>query len=139
MNAMSTETRDSLKATFDAQLESIVEMVTALQAAEEAGDDEARDIADEEIQNDAISVEVRSGWHSPGSTDGSQTPAEYKILVCTGGPAARIVGDLSEHGEPENAVLEVQDWFTPWARFDVTKKQNAALEAYARCFWFGTE
>jgi len=32
-----------------------------------------------------------------------------EILLCTGGPVVRIVGDLSQHHEPDSARLEYQD------------------------------
>ena len=45
------------------------------------------------IQEDPLSVLVRSGWHSPGE---KMEAAEYEILLSTGGPATRIVGDLDQ-------------------------------------------
>ena len=115
-------------------------------------DSDAQDEARQAIEEDALSVEVRSGWYSPGacSSTNDTNPAEYTILLCTGGPACRIIGELSEHGEPETAHLEVQDWFQPWtemrpevgfcgegkARYQ-TYDSEPTLLAYARCFYFG--
>lgn len=91
-------------------------------------EDEAR----QHIEEDALSVQVRSGWHSVGE---KLEPAEFEILLCTGGPAVRIMGELGDHNEPERAWLECQDWFTPWTRvFDV---EQDTLLAYARTFYFG--
>lgn len=117
-----------------AQLESIKEMVEALNAAIEADDDEAREKAETCIQEDALCVEVRSTWHVLGTTE---TPDEFKILLCTGGPAVQIVGDLSEHAEPETARLECQDWFQPWTDVYIQDEDREALMTYARCFYFG--
>lgn len=89
------------------------------------------------IHEDALSVEVRSGWHTPDAEDGD-APEEYRILLCTGGPAAQIIGRLSGYGEPETARLQHQDWFTPWT--DWAGNCGAVedtLLAYARCFYFG--
>lgn len=94
-------------------------------------EDEAR----QTIQEDALSVEVRSGWQSAGET---LTPSEFAILLCTGGPAVRIRGELNEYNEPDRAWLEYQDWGTPWTQYfgnDVNDIQDTLL-AYAREFYF---
>jgi hypothetical protein len=41
-------------------------------------------------------------------------PSEFMILLCTGGPAVRIRGELDRYSEPEKPRIEYQDWFTPW-------------------------
>lgn len=104
--------------------------------------DTNNDAARQTIQEDALSVQVRSGWYSPGARDADTKPAEYEILLCTGGPAVRIVGNLSEHGEPETARLEVQDWFTPWTAMRPkvgpdNYDSEPILLAYAHCFYYG--
>lgn len=86
--------------------------------------------ARERIQEDALSVEVRTGWHTPGENG---KPDEYMILLSTGGPASRIVGDLNEWGGPTTARLEVQDWFKPWTFVS----DSDEVLAYADCFYFG--
>lgn len=114
-----------------------------------ASEDDCR----QRILEDALSVEVRSGWVTPGALTGrgmagENKPAEYRILLCTGGPAVQIVGKLNEYGEPETAVMQVQDWFTPWTEFcpacsgqaddpgNVGDPESILLE-YARQFYFG--
>jgi len=112
-----------------AQYSSIVDMVAALESAE---DDDAREQAEQTIHEDALSVEVRSWWIAPGS---KLEPEEFRIVLCTGGPAVQIHGELDQHGEPSRAWLECQDWFTPWVQvFDV---EQETLLTYARCFYFG--
>jgi hypothetical protein len=54
-----------------------------------------------------------------------------EILLGTGGPAVRIVGELDSTG-PRTARLEVQDWFTPWTEY--TKASEQLLLAYVECF-----
>jgi hypothetical protein len=61
-----------------------------------------------------LSVEVRSGWKMLGET---LEPEEFSILLCTGGPAVRIMGELDHNGDPGRAWLEYQDWGTPWTHF----------------------
>ena len=103
-----------------------------LELEETAGECTSREEAETRIQEDALSVEVRSGWVAP--SDGFE-PCEFQILLSTGGPASRIMGELDEHNEPARAWLEVQDWGTPWTQyFDI---EQDTLLAYARCFYFG--
>lgn len=124
-----------------AQYESIKEMVRTLETANEA-DDGGRGYEDAEraIHEDALSVEVRSGWRSSDAAYGP--PDEYRILLCTGGPAVRICGRLNKHGDPENAKLQVQDWFTPWTDFapedpDDNAGPEEIMLVYVRQFYFG--
>lgn len=91
-------------------------------------EDDARDV----ILEDALSVEVRSDWHTPGS---EAENTEYCILLSTGGPAVRIVGELNKWSEPVSATLQVQDWGTPWT--DCREADEDTLLTYAQCFYFG--
>lgn len=92
-----------------------------------------QDEARQRIQEDALSVEVRGDWHAPGEED--VKASEFCILLTTGGPALRIMGELDEHMQPSRAWLEHQDWGTPWTQwFDV--EQETLLE-YCRNFYFG--
>jgi hypothetical protein len=144
---MSTIEKDELadaKRQGQAQFDSIKEMVEDVERAD-SGDKvgfAAVEEARQRIHEDALSVEVRSGWYVPGVRDADTKPAEYQILLCTGGPACRIIGDLNEYGEPETARLEVQDWFQPWTSMhplvgpDDYDSEPIMLD-YARCFYFG--
>jgi hypothetical protein len=101
------------------------------------------DDARQAIEDDALSIEVRSEWHQPGSIDDpNRRPAEYRILLCTGGPAVQITGGLDDYCQPQTARMQVQDWFTPWTDFrpQVSPENfdsEPILLAYARVFWFG--
>lgn len=108
------------------QLESIKEMVANL----ETKPDEAR----ETIEADPLGVEIREGWHTPGERSDE---TEYTILLCTGGPAVRIIGELNEYHEPETARLEHQDWGTPWTEYRLSSKDEQILIQYASCFYYG--
>lgn len=119
--------RDELNAWCEAYADELEELEAA------AGDCSDRDDAEERILNDALSVEVRSDWHTPG--DDSE-PEEFQILLCTGGPAVRIMGELDQ-GEPVRAWLEYQDWGTPWTERVNRPGDRDALLSYASCFYFG--
>jgi hypothetical protein len=140
---------------------SIVEMVEALETAQEqahTGGDETYAV-ESRIHESVLSVEVRSGWRSLYSSE-QLFAAEYRILLTTGGPALQLVGTLDEHGEPETAELQGQDWFKPWTDVpwaaligrdgpdpgaweidgDVSEafdKVRETLLTFARCFYFG--
>jgi hypothetical protein len=126
------------------QFESIKEMVETLNKAEKTGkkvkydgDTYDADGIRERINEDPLCVEVRSDWHTPGDKNSPMCGGEYNILLCTGGPACRIIGDLSEHGEPETARIEYQDWFTPWINWPMSGEDQDIVLTYARCLYFG--
>lgn len=99
----------------------------------EFDDEEAR----EAIQQDPLSVEVRSGWYAPGAPEDDRKPFEFTILLCTGGPACRLIGDLDEHIQPERVRIQHQDWGTPWTEYFPNEEQRAALLTYCQQFYFG--
>ena len=117
-----------------AQLDSISEMVGELKGAQDTNDDTNIENAERAIQEDALSVEIRSDWHPPGEIGGT---TEYVITLCTGGPAVRITGDLNTYNEPDTARLEHQDWGTPWTHYPTTNEEEETLLTYARQFYFG--
>ena len=129
--------RDQAKA----QLQSITEMVQALHFAAKQYADFGYDMyapyekALESIREDPLSVQVRSDWYDPGSED--RSPAEYNILLCTGGPAVRIIGTLSEYLEPDSAHVQYQDWGTPWTDYPLTSELEAIVLEYAQQFYYG--
>lgn len=98
-----------------------------------ANDCESQDAAYDRIQEDPLSVEVRSDWHSPGDEEGA-LPAEFNILLCTGGPAVRIMGELDDNGYPCRAWMEYSDWGTPWTQYFGASQDT--LLAYCREFYF---
>ena len=81
-----------------------------------------------------LEISVRSGWKVPGE---NMTPDEYQIWLCTGGPAARITGQLDKWQEPETATLEHQDWFEDWTPYPTNSDENSALLTFAQQFYFG--
>lgn len=139
-----------------AQVESIVRMVAALEldydrleelrGIESPDEDEARELAELEeaaggceseddarqrILEDALSVEVRSSWHTPGE---SPEPSEFRILLCTGGPHVEIVGELDDSNEPCRARVLYRDWSESGELFVFDRE---SVLTYCRCFYFG--
>jgi hypothetical protein len=102
---------------------------------EAAGDCESEDDARERIQEDALEVQVRSAWYTPSSNQ-NVTPDEFYILLCTGGPAVRIMGELDDNMQPSRAWIEYQDWGTPWTQLFGEIEQSTLLE-YCQQFYFG--
>jgi len=157
MSKQMTEVESHSEQQARAQLESIREMIERLEHANECSEDreecslkiELGSVSDSEfetyhdsedarqaIEEDALSVEVRSGWYTPPAGKGDDAPAEFCILLCTGGPACRIRGELDENLEPSRAWLEHQDWGTPWTQYYEPGIQETLLE-YARVFYYG--
>lgn len=92
--------------------------------------DDARD----RVLEDALSLEFRSGWETSWDRNELQ-PAEFCLLLATGGPAVRILGEINR-GEASRAWLEVQDWGTSWTEVICTGSEHDALMAYVGCFCF---
>lgn len=152
---LTTTKEDRAKSQAKAQLESICELVKWLEHVRDCDDPDCQqgaggndycgnrdeyhneDRACQAIQEDPLSIEVRSGWEAfvPDATN--LKPAEYNILLCTGGPAVRILGDLNEDGSPGTANLEYQDWFVAWEQYPLELDDEEKLIEYARQFYFG--
>lgn len=101
---------------------------------EAAGECKSREDAEQRIHEDPLSIEVRSGWVELSDFREGLTPEEFNILLTTGGPAVRIMGEL-QNGEPTRAYLQVQDWGTPWTDY-YESGIGDTLMTYVRCFCF---
>jgi len=123
--------KQELKEKLQPYFDSIEEMVRNLNTAREQDNNEAIEEAEQVIQEDPLSVQVRSGWFNIGEP---LEASEYEILLSWGGPAVHIVGELNEYHEPETAKLEFQDWGIPW---DGVYFEEEILLQYARNFYFG--
>jgi len=98
----------------------------------------------EKAQDEALSVEFRSGW---SSNPEEMEPEEFKILLSTGGPACQIIGKLDQYKQPTDIEIQYQDWGTPWEPLQLNctyadKSPNItsdyeALEWFCNCFYFG--
>lgn len=97
---------------------------------EAAGECESEDDARENIQEDALSVEVRSDWCNPGET---MEAAEFRIVLCTGGPHVELVGDL-DRGTPTSVRVLYRDWGDSGELFDF---DHDKVLRYCGQFYFG--
>ena len=98
---------------------------------EAAGECESEEEARERIQEDALSLEVRSGWSSSKEEFEAE---EFRIVLCTGGPHVEILGELDEHNEPDRVRIIYKDWGTSGELFDF---DHDAVLTYCRQFCFG--
>jgi len=101
---------------------------------ENADGADCKEDVEQRIWEDPLSIEVRSDWHTPGAHDDNSDPTDFRILLSTGGPATRIIGELNQYGEPCKATLQVQDWFTTWTDYE-GGDEDVLLEYCAR-FYF---
>lgn len=95
----------------------------------EAGDCLSQSEAERQIHEDPLSIRVFGE-----RCDGEWEATSYEILLSTGGPASRIVGDLDSYGSPTSASLEVQDWFKQWTEY--AEAEESVLLTYASFFCF---
>ncbi len=112
MNDENNRALECGKACYD----SIEEMFTKLDAAKT---DKKREEIETEIDE---------------SSYGANVTRVYEITLAGGGPAARITGELDEHGEPYTATLEYQDWGTPWTEYRPASQET--LLRYAQRHYF---
>lgn len=98
---------------------------------EAAGDCTDEEDARTRIEEDPLSVEVRSGWHSVGET---LEPAEFRIVLCTGGPHVELQGELGADNEPDRVRVLYSDWGDSGEIFDFDRD---AVLTYCRQFHFG--
>lgn len=92
----------------------------------------------EYAQEIPLTVLVRSGWYVPGTPEGE--PEEFEILLSTGGPACRIIGELNRGSvscqSGHTPTIQHQDWFKPWS--DSTYDINPdALLWFCEQFYYG--
>lgn len=88
------------------------------------------------IEEKPLSVQVRGGWYTPG---GEKPDAEeFEIMLSTGGPALRIIGDIDGVGGASGGVLQWQDWGTPWTDYrDTSDEEDEAISAFVGLFYMG--
>lgn len=99
------------------------DLETLQELIEQSADCESECDALERLRENPLSIEFRSGWESDPA---DFTPHEFSILLCTGGPAVRILGELDHNGYPSRAWAEYSDWGTQWT--ELGSYQSVALE-----------
>jgi hypothetical protein len=119
---------------------SIREMVEAMRAAEASDDGEA-ELEGDRLDSDGIrermlesplELTIRGFRNHLNAWEADR----YELLMGTGGPAVRIVGDLNG-GEASTAEMECQDWFTPWTPVPLEPEDCEALQAFVGQFYMG--
>ena len=105
--------------------------------------DTAREDAETAIQEDPLSLQYRSKWYTPGDAEAATDPEEFEVLLGTGGPAVRIIGEFQGHGgDLGNVRLQSQDWFTLWTDYragEHYKEVGATLRRYCEILGVGAE
>lgn len=101
----------------------------------QAGGCNSEDEARERILEDALSVEVRSGWMSPSAENDKLDPEEFRIVLCTGGPHVELVGEL-DRGTPSRIRVLYREWGDS-GEYVPDEKETEALETYCAQFYFG--
>lgn len=99
------------------------DLETLQELTEQAAGCESQDEALERLEENPLSIQFRSDWESNPS---DLTPSEFEILLCTGGPAVRVRGELDHNGYPSRAWVEYNYWGAPWK--ELGPYQSTALE-----------
>lgn len=113
---------------FQESAEELVELNAA------AGEYDDADAARDALRESVLSVQVRSGWADSAEDFVAE---EFSILLTTGGPACRIIGELDDYKTPSRARLQYQDWGTPWTELILDRHENESVVAFCREFFFG--
>lgn len=129
------EQPDHARGQARAQLENITAL-TATWVQADNDDDIAQAL--EAIYETPLSVEIRdTNWYNPGNGPVTFIPVEFRICLCTGGPAVQIIGAVDIHGNPTVTALQYQDWGTPWTEYFVEPQEYDDLQSFAQHFYFG--
>ncbi len=120
---------DNSRQQAEVQLTTIKAMLEAV--ANATGNE--REAARTAIYDDPLAVDVRSGWVNVWAAEFE--PVEYRVLLCTGGPAVQLEGELDDMNQPYNVQLQHQDWFEPWQTVPLTAEDTETLLTYVRHFF----
>lgn len=100
--------------------------------------DEDSDEARDQIMDDPLEITYRTGWLNHSEVcDGIDKGniEECCVLLCTGGPAVRILCDVDHRGTLSRPCVQYQDWGTSWTDLlSLNREQRAALETYISNF-----
>lgn len=119
---------------FEGEVEGFDEEELSQLEAASSGSDSLEEAVDA-IHSDALSIEVRSGWCSPGSLEDAQAE-EFRIVLSTGGPHVELRGELDNYGEPCNVGVYYKDW-AEGGELPLTSDEHEIVLTYCRQFYFG--
>jgi hypothetical protein len=138
--------RNHAESNADGHAESILELYRAYTLLEDGAESAKADGEEftsgdqimERVQETPLSIQARSGWHNAGEKVEDE---EFYILLTTGGPALRIIGDMKNGMPYGDFTMEVQDWGTPWTEYRPAVYSEDdwadALDWFVGCFYFG--
>lgn len=122
----------------EAKLESIKTLVLNYTLAMADTEHDNEEAAMDAITSFPLSVEVRDdNWYANGSAPTKFAPTQFRILLCWGGPAVQITGEVHEHGRPAVTSLQYQDWGTPWTEYFIDEEDYADVQSFVEHFYFG--
>jgi len=98
----------------------------------DAGKYTSRDEVEQTIQEDPLCIELNGTW----SLGKAPVANKAYILLCTGGPAVRIVCELDDNMQADRAYLQYQDWGTPWIDYYESGSNDTLLD-YCNQLYFG--
>ena len=139
MQAQSTELEHSSENQARSQVAYIVELFDAYRALNDGNEKfelEGEEFTDteeieEKARENALSVEVRSGWtYNPNNMEAE----EFRIVLCTGGPHVEIQGDLDQYHQADRFRVLHQDWGTPLTEY--FHEECEAVEWFCNLFYY---
>lgn len=115
-------------------LDAIIEAYGRVSTLREQDEPELAERVEDAMREQVLSVEVRSDWAPAGEMP---APAEFRILLSTGGPACAVFGTLDAHGEPDPYSLQIcwQDWGTPWTPLPISRRTALLVRANNALDW----
>lgn len=99
---------------------------------EQVGSYESREEVEREMREMPLCIEVRSGWSHP---TGDLTPAEYKIVLSSGGPHCELRGDLDNGSAHGPVRVLYSGWSESGELFDISDEQRRALNYFVDIFF----
>lgn len=129
-----------------AHVESILEGMTAAKTLEEETAESVEYDGEtytceyelqDRMQERALSVEIRTEWHVPGSKADGIDPGEYRIVLTFGGPSLEVRGNLNGYNEPDTATVYYRDAWLPERALPLDAERAGAILDFAQIFYYG--
>ena len=127
---------DKAKEQAKIQIDGIVELIGKLVNLTSDETETQMDDLRAEIYGSVLSIRVRTDWHTLGDPE-DYRPIEFELLLCTGGPAVKICGDLDQNYRPSDPEVWYQDWYTLWELYTgITPIEQQSLKLFCEEFCF---
>jgi hypothetical protein len=131
--------KECAKSTLEYVMELLKEFHQALKREESLEKEDKKVKANDEPNENSDGVEQTSEEireRIESSAYAIDVTRHYSLLLAGGGPSVRITGELDEHGGPETARLQYQDWFTPWEDLHLIPEERDALLEFVSMYYF---